>query len=104
MGHVSIGTSRSDIIVNGTGSKYINNVTIPSGKTLTINAVIGTAEIGSSSTIVAGTVNINGGAIDKGVQVKANKVAVVDGFTVTYGTTSTFNGITFYAGDLKVPV
>ena len=99
-----MGSSKSNIFVSGTGTKYINNITVPTGKTLTVTSVIGTMNVNSSSTVVAGTVNINGGAINRGVQVKANKEAVVDGFTVTYSTTATVNGVTFYAGDLKVPV
>jgi len=73
-----------------TSTVYINNITVPSGKTLTV-------------TTVNGVLNVNGGATNQGVQVKANKVAVVDGFTVTYGTTTVVNGITYSAGDLKVP-
>lgn len=69
---------------------YIDSITVPSNKTLTVNTV-------------NGILNVNGGATNGGVQVKANKVAVVDGFTVTYGTTTTVNSITYYAGDLKVP-
>ena len=98
-GTVTVG-SKANIAVWGIGTRYVDSVTVPTGKTFTVNSVIGTMNV----TSVGGTVNINGGAADKGVQIKANKVAVVDSFTVTYGTTTTVNGVTFYAGDLKVPV
>ena len=84
----------------GTSTIYITGVTVPSGTTFAVTN-------NGTTNVTGGTVNINGGLADKGVQVKANKEVIVDNmgsFPVTYATTTTVNGTTYQAGDLKVPV
>ncbi len=79
------------------GEYYITSVTVPVGNTFSVNN--------------SGTLNINGGLADKGIQVKPNREVIVDNmssFPVTYNTPTTVTvgttTVTFQAGDLKVPV
>ena len=94
--------NNSGIRVTVAGTTYnISSVTVPSGKTFTVT------NNGTTNITNSGTTNVNGGLADKGVQVKSNKEVIVDNlssFPVTYATTTTVNGTTYQAGDLKVPV
>ena len=77
-GHISVGTgSKANIKVSGVGTNYINRLTVNSGKSLAISN--------------SGTLNINGGNANQGVQI-TGKVAIVDQYTVTDA-----------SGDLLVP-
>ena len=99
-GAVALSGAAEIQLVGSAQTRYINSVTVPSGKTFTVTN-------NGTTNVTGGTVNINGGLADKGVQVKANKEVIVDNmgsFPVTYATTTTVNGTTYQAGDLKVPV
>lgn len=77
---ITFGQSKGDIIVRAT-TVYISGVTIPSGKSFSVMNG-GTLTINSASTPNTGLVKINGGAVDKGVQVNG-RMATVDTYQVT---------------------
>jgi hypothetical protein len=67
----NIGTATTNVsgaYVTSGSNYYVNSITVPSGKTITITN--------------NGTANINGGNVDKGIQLNG-RTAIVDRYTVT---------------------
>ena len=87
---ITFGQNKGDITVRAT-TVYISGVTIPSGKSFSVMNS-GTLGVNSTTTPNTGVININGGAVDKGIQVNGRAVTV-DTYAVTDSN-----------GDLYVPV